>query len=128
MILALKNIAVRWFLLPFAAGVGALLTVRFDHAGHALAHTAVLIAVAHAALLIAVLLRPRLPFASPPQKSDSIAVFVWMTGVMVGGQFLLAAVQRFVYPSWGRVAVCLGGLAALSIVLEASVRKRARRG
>ena len=42
-------------------------------------------------------------------------------------QLLLVGVQRFVYPSWTRLAIVLAGLLVLSAGLEAAVRWRARR-
>ena len=127
LVIALKNMATVGFLLPFATVLAAIFTWRFGHAGHALMHAALLATVGHAALQLAVLLKPRLPFSRPPNKSDGGAILIWMIGVMVGGQLLLVGVQRFVYPSWTRLAIVLAGLLVLSAGLEAAVRWRARR-
>ena len=114
LVIALKNMATVVFLLPFATLLAAIFTWRFGHAGHALTHAALLAAVGHAALQLAVLLKPRLPFSRPPNKSDGGAILIWMIGVMVGGQLLLVGIQRFVYPSWTRLAIVLAGLVVLS--------------
>ena len=127
LVIALKNMATVGFLLPFATLLAAIFTWRFGHTGHALTHAALLAAVGHAALQLAVLLKPRLPFSRPPNKSDGGAILIWMIGVMVGGQLLLVGIQRFVYPSWTRLAIVLAGLVVLSAGLEAAVRWRARR-
>jgi ABC-2 type transport system permease protein len=127
LVIALKNIATMGFLLPFAGLLTVLFTWRFGHPGHAVVHALLLATVGHAALQLAVLIKPRLPFARPPNKSDGGAILIWMIGVMVGGQLLLVGIQRFVYPSWQRLAIVLAALIALSTLLEVAVRQRARR-
>jgi hypothetical protein len=124
LVLALKNIAAAYFLVPFAAVLALVFAWRFGHVGHALAHAALLTAISHAALQTAILVQPRLPFAQPPDRSGGTAMVVWLFGVLIGGQLLLIGVQRFVYPSWARVAVCLIALGALSWVLERVIRRR----
>lgn len=126
LVLAMKNVAALGLLGPFAALLAVVLAWRFGHLGHALAHTALLTGIAHLALQIAVLIRPRLPFSQPPIKSDSVAIFVWLAVVMIGGQLFLVAVQRMVYPSWPRLALFFVALACLSALLEKAVRWRVR--
>jgi hypothetical protein len=125
LVLALKNIAAVYFLAPFAAVLALVYAWRFGHPGHALAHAALLTVISHAALQLGILVHPRLPFANPPDKSGGSAVIVWMMAVLIGGQLLLVGVQRFVYPSWTRVAACFVALAALSWLLERAIRRRA---
>jgi hypothetical protein len=127
LVLALKNVATLYFLMPFAALLAALFAWRFGHAGHALAHAALLAGISHAALQTAVLINPRLPFAHPPDKSGGTAMFIWMIGVLIGGQLLLFGVQRFVYPSWSRFAGGFAVLFVLSWLLEHAIRRRAAR-
>jgi hypothetical protein len=125
LVLALKNIATAYFLVPFAAVLALLFAWRFEHVGHALAHAVLLTAISHAALQVAILVQPRLPFAHPPDRSGGMTMVVWMFVVLIGGQLLLIGVQRLVYPSWARVAACLVALGALSWVLERLIRRRA---
>ena len=127
LVLALKNVATLYFLVPFAAVLAALFAWRFGNAGHALTHAVLLAAISHAALQIAVLASPRLPFAHPPDKSRGTTMFVWMIGVLVGGQLLLFWIERFVYPSAARIAGCFAAILALSWLLETAIRHRARR-
>jgi hypothetical protein len=125
LISALKNVATAYFLIPFAVLLAALFAWRFGHLGHALTHAALLAAVSHLALQVAMLLSPKLPFAHPPdKKADSTAMFVWMFAVLIGGQLLVFAIQRFVYPSWGRIAVLALGLASSTWLLEWAIRRR----
>lgn len=125
LVVALKNVAIAYFLAPFSGVLFAIFTWRFGHAGHAAAHTALLTAFAHLALQTAVLLSPRLPFSQPPNKSGGTTMFVWMIGVLVGGQLMLVGVQRFIYPHWPRVAGLLAALLALSWAVEWAIRYRA---
>lgn len=126
LVIALKNIATVGFLLPFAAILAVMFTWRFGHPGHAAVHALLLAAVGHAALQLSVMVKPRLPFARAPTNSDGGSILVWMIGVMVGGQLLLAGIQHFVYPSYARLALVVAALAAVTAVLELAVRRRAR--
>lgn len=114
LVIALKNVAVAYFLVPFLCLVVAVYAWRYGHVGHALAHAAILGLVSHLALLGGMVLSPRLPFARPPDKmTGSAGLFAWMTFVMIGGQLLLWALPRWIYVSWTRV----GALAVVLLLL-----------
>jgi hypothetical protein len=126
LVVALKNVAVVYFLLPLGALLAAVFAWRFAHAGHALVHAAVLTAVGHLALQTAMLLQPRLPFARPPEKLGQGALFAWLAGVLIGGQLLLIWLQHTIYVSWPRVVVAFAAILAASCLVECGLRRRAR--
>jgi hypothetical protein len=124
LIIALKNVAVAYFLAPFAVLIAALFSWRFGHVLHGTVHAALLAAAGYAALQTAILLNPRLPFAHPPDKSGSGPLFAWMFFILIGGQLMVFALQRFVYPDWTRIGAVLAVLATLSMLLERALRWR----
>jgi hypothetical protein len=127
LVVALKNVATVYFLVPFAVILAALFAWRFGNALHAITHAGLLAGISHLALQIAVLLSPRLPFAQPPDKTRGTAMFAWLIGVLVGGQLVLVAIQRFVYPSMTRIAAAVIAIVVASWLLEYAIRRRARR-
>lgn len=127
LVIALKNIAVVYFLLPFLFVVTALYAWRSAQVGHVLVHVALLGLVSHIALQGAVLVTPRLPFALPPEKmSSSAGLFGWLILVLIGGQVLVAILPRAVYVSWTRIAVAGAALAALTLLLNRAIGWRLR--
>ena len=124
LILALKNVAAAYFLGPFTVLLAGLFAWRFDNVIHGSVHAVLLAAAGYLALQAAMLLNPRLPFAHPPDKSGSAALFAWMLFVMVGGQLLVIGLERLVYPSWNRIALCLVAIAGASVLIERLLRLR----
>lgn len=126
LVVALKNVAAVYFLVPLTLLLVALFAWRFGHAGHAAVHAGVLGLISHVALQAALIVRPRLPFAMPPEKGlGSVALFAWMVAVLLGGQALLFVLQRWVYVSGLRVAAAAAVLVALTWVLERVLKWRA---
>jgi ABC-2 type transport system permease protein len=125
LVIALKNLAVVYFLLPFLVLVAALYSWRSGEVSHALAHTAMLGLVSHVALQSAVLLHPNMPFSRPPEKiSGTAGLFVWMMFVIIGGQALIWLLPRVVYVSWTRIGVVGAALAVLTLLLNRAIRWR----
>jgi hypothetical protein len=124
LIIALKNVAVAYFLAPFTVLMAALFSWRFGNALHGSVHAALLAAAGYVALQTAILLNPRLPFAHPPDKSGTGALFAWMLFVLIGGQLMVFGLQRFVYPDWTRVGLVLAALVVVSTIVERAVRWR----
>jgi len=125
LVIALKNLAVGYFLVPFLLLVAALYLWRSDSVSHALTHTALLGLVSHLALQGSVWLNPRLPFARPPEKaSGSAALFAWMMFVILGGQLLIWTLPRTVYVSWTRVGLVGAALVGLTLLLNRAIAWR----
>jgi hypothetical protein len=124
--IALKNIAVVYFLLPFLLVVGAVFTWRLGDLQHAVVHTGILGVISHICLQGSVILQPRLPFALPPDKTrGSGSLLVWMVIVILGGQGALVVLDRWVYVSTWRTAGTMLLLTVLSAALNRVVSRRA---
>jgi hypothetical protein len=127
LVIALKNLAVVYFLAPFLLLVAAIYFWRSNEPGHALTHTAILGLISHLALQTSIWLSPQLPFARPPEKaSGSAGLIAWMVFVILGGQLILWALPRIVYVSWTRVGVVAGALVGLTLILNRAIARRVR--
>jgi hypothetical protein len=127
LVIALKNLAVVYFLVPFLLLVAALYMFRSPDVSHALTHTALLGLVSHLALQGSVWLNPQLPFARPPDKTTGNAgLFAWMIVVILGGQLLIWTLPRLVYVSWTRVGLVGATLVALTLLLNRAIAVRVR--
>ena len=127
LVIALKNVAVVYFLIPFLAFVAALFIWRLGSVSHAIVHTVMLGLISHIALQGSVVLSPRLPFAIPPNKTQgSAALFAWMFVVILGGQAALTILDRWVYVTTARTAAALALLVAMVWTLNRMVALRAR--
>jgi hypothetical protein len=119
MVIALKNISVVYFLLPFLVFVAGVFTWRIGNAWEAVVHTTILGLLSHISLQGSAIIRPRLPFALPPDKTrGSGTLLVWMLFVMIGGQLALFALDRWVYVSAGRTAGVVLLLMLLTLTLD----------
>jgi hypothetical protein len=125
LITAAKDIAVVYFLIPFVCVVAAVFAWQMRDWGRGVAHAALLGAISHVALQGDVLIRPRLPFALPPDRTSSTTSLVaWMALVLVGGQGALWALDQWVYPSPARIGITLGLLLLASWLLDRAIWRR----
>jgi hypothetical protein len=125
LVIALKNLAIVYFLVPFLLLVAGLYIYRADTVSHALTHTAILGLVSHLALQAAICLSPQLPFARPPEKaSGSAGLVAWMIFVILGGQLLIWLLPRVIYISWTRIGFTGALLVALTLLLNRAIAWR----
>jgi hypothetical protein len=128
LVIAVKNIAVAYFLVPFLILVAATLAWREGDVTRGILETLMLGLISHLALQGAMLISPRLPFALPPDKTTgTVSLIAWMTLVILGGQGALYALDRWVYPSAMGVAVSLAALIAASWPLNRAITWRIER-
>jgi hypothetical protein len=126
LVVATKNVVVMFFLVPYGIFLVAALSWRFGHLGHALMHTGFLAMLGLLVLQSAVLVSPRLPFATaPPKATGSAVMIIWMMVAMVGSMIALVIIQRWVYRSWPRVAMVAALLFIAIVVLNWLLRSRA---
>jgi hypothetical protein len=126
LIVAAKNVVVTFFMVPYGVFLLAALSWRYGHLGHAFVHTAFLLMLGLLAVQSAVLVSPRLPFATPPAKATgNTLMMIWMVVTMVASIIAIVIVQRWVYRSWLRVAIAAALLLIAAAVLNWLLRSRA---
>ena len=126
LVVATKDVVIALFLVPYGIFLVAALSWRFGHPGHAVVHTGFLLLLGLLALQSAVLVSPRLPFATPPPRPSGNAVMIiWMIVTMVASIVTLVVVQRWVYRSWSRVALAAVLLLLAVALLNQLLRSRA---
>ena len=126
LVIALTNISVIYFLVPFLVFIVGVFTWRMGNAWDAVVHTVILGLFSHISLQGAAIIRPRLPFALPPDKTrGSGTLLVWMVLVLIGGQLALFALNRWVYVSSVRTAGAILLLILLTLALHRVVAWRA---
>lgn len=114
--------------LPYSAGVAAILAWAFGNAWHALGHAAVLGLVAHLESQLLLLIRPRLPFSEPPRvggASASMFAAFLLVGMLNAVMTLFAGLAYASPLGWAAAVALLAGLA---VVLPGRVARRIRRG
>lgn len=125
LILALKNVTVVYFLLPFLLLVAAVLVWRHGALGEGLVRTASLGLLAHLALQGSIILRPSLPFASPPDRYRGSGTLIgWMLVVILGGQGALWLLDTWVYVMPARTMSVLALLVVVSWALNRLIARR----
>jgi hypothetical protein len=127
LIIAVKDIAVVYFVVPFLCVVAAVFAWRIGDPWQAVLHTLFLGVLSHIALQAAMFMSPRLPFALPPDKTtESTSLIGWMLVIIVGGQAALAALDRWVYISNARTLITLIALVGCAWALDRAIAWRVR--
>jgi hypothetical protein len=127
LVIALKNVAVAYFLGPFLLFVLGVLAWQLGDVRHAVVHTLVLGLISHIALQGSIGIAPRLPFSLPPDKTrGSAALILWLVVIILGGQGLLIVLNRWVYGSAFRTGVLIIALAAVTWLLNRLIVYRSR--
>jgi len=128
LIVALKNVILVYFLVPFTVLVAVLFTWRFGDVERALVHATMLGLVGHLALQATFIINARLPFALPPDKvSGGAGTITWMIVVLTAGNVVVFLLQRWVYFSKPRIAVAAGCLLVASWLVNRLLELRAAR-
>jgi hypothetical protein len=128
LVIALKNVAIAYFLLPFLLFVAIVFTWRLGDVWRAVVHTTMLGLISHLALQGSIVISPRLPFALPPDKTRGSASLVgWMLVVILGGQAAIVALDRWVYVTAPRTLLALAVLLLASWGLNRAIDWRAHR-
>ena len=116
LVLAARDIITLFFLVPYLLFLAAIFTYFFGHAGHALVHTFFLGVMAYLVLQLTILIDPKLPFSTLPQKDtrgglmfgmQMLVMFLGMAAYMVlthivyrNTTLLVAALVFFLFAAW----------------------------
>ncbi len=101
LVLAVKNVALTWFVLPYMLFLAVLLAWFFGSALHAFLHMAVEGLIVNVALLAIVALQPQIPFSQPVQKGQttaSLMIVMFGGGILQAGSTTVLAYAVYPYP------------------------------
>ena len=117
LVLAVKNVALAYLLVPYCLGVGVVLSWYYGNAVHAYLHLLVQLLFVNLVLLLTMTLQHELPFSTPPmQKGQATGAFFFVLIVAAVTQVLASALlSRFVYPRPALLGVVVFGLLAAGI-------------
>jgi hypothetical protein len=124
LILAAKNFVAVWFLGGYLLLLAAIWSVYYDRIWHAFVHAAIVGLLAHTLLQLAVLLRPALPFASEPRRTErsSKLYTVFFFGSLVAA--ILPIFLPLVYRRPALLAAIVGIMLFVTAGLEFTLRLR----
>jgi ABC-2 type transport system permease protein len=125
LVVAVKNLAFVYFLLPYLVGLALILTYFFGSALHAFLHILVEGLVVNLFLLAVIALPPALPFSQPVQKGTTSG---WLIGIMAVGGGVQAAstaiLGYLVYPYPVVLAAVIAVLLAAGVIGQWLIRQR----
>jgi hypothetical protein len=127
-VLALKNVVLALFVIPYLVIMGILLSIYSTTLLHGAAHMVLLFMLSNIMLQAFILYKPALPFSQTAnRRTRMLSTFLFMIVGVIIIQLYLNMALRFVYPS--ALATVLFGLCFLLItgVLELAVQRRIRR-
>lgn len=124
LVLALRNVLVVWFLLPYLAFLGVIYFVVSSRPEMVPVHVFVLGLLSFLLMMADLMFNPDLPFSRPPARGARTAsTFLSILGAVLVGSTLRFALH-VVYSSTLTLVVTLVGLVGLACVAEAALRLR----
>jgi hypothetical protein len=128
LVLSMKDFMTVYFVLPYLAFVGLIMSYFFESFFHVVLHMAVLALVGHITLQVAIRLLPGLPFSQPVQKGSQPGRFlaIWLVLSAVSA-VVLPVLSSWIYPSLARSAATLVGLGLTTVLLERLLRMHLER-
>ena len=127
-VLAVKDVLVVFFILPYVFALGMVFLFYFDSLQHVVLHVLILSMLSHLILQTLVMIYPHLPFSRPVRKGERTAhVFIGIIITAVVMTIIINVLVRLIYPSAAATGMTLLVLAALTILFERLAAERVRR-
>jgi ABC-2 type transport system permease protein len=128
LVLSMKGFTTVYFVLPYLAFVGLIMSYFFESLSNLVLHMTVLALVGHITLQVAFRLLPGLPFSQPVQKGGQPGRFLAMWLVLsVVSAAILPVLSSWIYPSLARSVAALVGLGLTTLLLERLLRMHLER-
>jgi len=127
-LVAEKNVLMRYFVLPFLGVLAGILWFQFEYLTHVLLHVLVLGLLAHLFLQLAFMFAPDLPFSLPNIKGQQSlrlisGVLVVLVILYVGFPFMF----EYFYPEMQKFVLFIMALVILNLAAEYILRNRSPR-
>ena len=128
LVLAMKDVLMVLFVLPYVLALGVVFFFQFDSFQHVFIHVLILSLLSHLIMQVLVMMNPALPFSQPLRKGERTAgVFVGILVSAVGMFITISVLANLIYPSQVATGATLVVLASLTVVFEKLAAERVRR-
>lgn len=128
LVLAMKDVLMVFFVLPYVFGLGVLFALYFESLQHVVIHVLILSLLSHLIMQVLVMANPYLPFSRPLRKGEKTAgVFVGILAAAVCMWVIINVLAYLVYPSQIATGVTLVTLATMTVLFEKLAAERVRR-
>jgi ABC-2 type transport system permease protein len=128
LVLAMKDVLMVFFVLPYVFGLGVLFALYFESLQHVVIHMLILSLLSHLIMQVLVMANPYLPFSRPLRKGEKTAgVFVGILAAAVCMWVIINVLAYLVYPSQIATGVTLVTLATMTVIFEKLAAERVRR-
>ncbi len=128
LVLAMKDVLMLLFILPYVFALGVIFFVYFDSYQHVVVHVLVLSLLSHIIMQILVMMNPYLPFSRPLRKGErSAGVFVGIIVSAIGMSIIINILVRLIYVSDVATGATLVILAVMTLLFEKLAAERVRR-
>ncbi len=126
-VLAVKDVLVVFFILPYLLALGVVFLFYFESIRHVLLHVFILSMLSHLILQVIVMVNPYLPFSRPSRKGERTAgIFIGIIVAAVVMTVIINVLARLIYPSAYATGITLLVLALLTLVFERLAAERVR--
>jgi energy-converting hydrogenase Eha subunit A len=128
LVLAMKDVLMVSFVLPYVFSLGAIFYLYFENYQHVIIHVLILCLLSHLIMQILVMANPYLPFSRPIRKGErTTSVFIGIVIAAVSMTIIINILARLIYPSQIATGVTLVTLALMTIIFEKLAADRVRR-
>jgi hypothetical protein len=128
LVLAMKDVLMATFVLPYVFALGAIFFLYFENYQHVVVHVLVLSLLSHLIMQVLVMANPYLPFSRPLRKGErTTGVFVGIVVAAISMTIIINVLARLIYPSQIATGVTLIALAVLTIIFEKLAAERVRK-
>jgi energy-converting hydrogenase Eha subunit A len=127
-VLAVKDVLVVFFIIPYVFGLGVVFSFHFESIEHVLLHVFILSMLSHLILQVIVMINPYLPFSRPTRKGERTAgIFIGIIIAAIVMTVIINVLARLIYPSAYATGITLLLLAMLTLVFERLAAERVRK-
>ncbi len=127
-VLAVKDVLVVFFILPYVLALGVLFLFYFESLQHVVLHVFILSMLSHLILQTLVMIYPHLPFSRPVRKGERTAhIFIGIIIAAIVMTVIINILAYLIYPSAVATGITLLALAAMTLVFERVAAERVRR-
>ena len=127
LVLAMKDVLMVFFVLPYVLGLGIIFAFHFTSYQHVVVHVLILALLSHCIMQLLVMVNPHLPFSRPLRKGERTSgIFIGIILAAVGMTATINLLARQIYTSQVATGATLVSLAVLTILFEKVAARRVR--